>query len=340
MMYNAPGKHIKDFFKKPFTLIIALLFIIAAILPAVYYLKLAESLGDLSDAKDNLALSLGGIFSAPATMEELFSGGSLVIMITSVFAPLLIAVALIMLFVASKSTKPNVTGKTAASALIGGASLVSFGMTYTACMILFPLVDLFENMNGSKLSNELTAYVVRLIVTLSALVLYSVSFGIFTKSVYKNLFISKARGRVAACFFGISSILMGVVYMLFTIDISEVSSGYLNDAGKLLLSAFALSAVTYIATAIFAFMYSAHIKNQPDLPLAAQPAPVSTPIEPTAQPQTVNYSPVTVQPVVARTSVRQADCDTEKDTPSFCPECGSAVIEHQLFCAECGTKLK
>lgn len=326
----------KDFFKKPFTLAMALLYLACAILPAVFFLKLTEYSGDLSNAKDYLSMSLGSLFSAPVKMEELFSIGTIAIMITSILSPLLVSVSFIMLFIVAKNKNPNKWGRAGCSVLIGGSGVASFGMTYTACMIIFPLIDLFDRIGSNKLSDEQTSYIVRLIVTLCAFLLYSLSFGMFTKAVFKNFNTPIFKGGFSACFFAVSSIIVGAVYMLFTIDMSESASGTMDDNSKLMLSVFALSAITHLVTSAFALVYFSHLKKQPVAvvyPTAPAPAQQTVPVNQTP------VTPVTPAPV---TPIREADAAesvTTYDIPAFCPECGNAVTPNQLFCAECGTKL-
>lgn len=338
-------QHTKNFFKKPFTLITALLFVACAILPTVYYFKLTDLFGEVSDVSDYISSSLGGLFLAPIEMEELFGTGAIIIMIASILAPLLIAVALFMMFAASRNSNPNIWGKTGCSALIGGAGIASFGLTYTACMIIFPLIDLFDRIGDNKLSDEQTSYVVRLIVTTCVFLLYSISFGIFARSIYKNMNSPKPKGCFAACFFAVSSILVGTVYMLFIIDISESTSGSMSDDGKLLLSVFALSAVNYVVTAAFALMYCSHLKKQPTAPFvpAAAPAQQTVPVysQPVSAPAC--QAPVTAAaPSAPAAPLRESESTAAvelSDVPAFCPECGNAVTSNQLFCAQCGTKL-
>lgn len=337
--YEAVAKnrqHAKDFFKKPFTVAIALLYLACAILPAVFFLKLAEYTGDLSNAKDYLSMSLGSLFSAPAEMEELFSIGTIAIMATSILAPLLVSVSFIILFIVAKNKDPHKWGKAGCSVLTAGTSVASFGLTYTACMILFPLAEIFEKTKDTELSDEQTSYIVRLVVTVCAFLLYSLSFGMFTKAVFRNFNTPRFKGGFSACFFAVSSIIVGAVYMLFTIDMSESASGNIDDNGKLMLSVFALSAVTHLVTSAFALVYFSHLKKQPVAvvyPNAPAPAQQTAP---------VNRTPVTHVTPAPVAPVREAEATeyvTAYDVPAFCPECGNAITPNQLFCAECGTKL-
>ena len=353
--------HIKKFLKSPLIPALGIIYCIAAILPIAF---VATYSNNLSKTFETLSAGLQTLFLAYGDITGIFDVGTIIIVISAVLSPLILALSFILMFINSRNTSPSVSPKSGASLLVVGAFATLAGMGFAITMIAGSLIELFDETDLSMLPDEIISQIIRIGILALVYLLYSISLISFSVSL-NNRCKSTKLSSGGSVMLGISSVLTAIIYMLFIID-TTADSVDMTDSQSLFISTLAFSAITYLVTAVFSFLYNAHMRKTPaHIPLnEAHPTTYAH-----SKQNTVNQTLLTddttplpiisatedtltfdhikeASPIIAHTAIRETeDAPSEEfavvsyDIPAFCPECGTKTAKNQMFCAECGTRL-
>lgn len=346
--------------KNPVTLIVGIFLAVTGILTLSFYLSCK---GDFEDMINRLASSFWSLFpNYESSSEDLYKTASTIIFLSTIIAPLLSFIGYLLTFIGSGSN-PSKSPK-GGTVLLMVSSIVSlFGFAMILIMYLSSFETYTEVLDSRYASDDAKSMFIRVTLLVIVCMLYGISNLIFNCSLVGMCGGSKRCGG-GAVLFAVASICVAFIYFVFVIDYTT-ENDRLSDEGNLFIATLVFSAISYILSAVFGFIFRGRI-NSSEAPaytsVPAQPymqTPVypgyATPYEP-YNPQPA-YNPIEntqnipaaspAQAVAVRTPVRESEesvavvNDTPtNDAPAFCAQCGTPIKPEQVFCAQCGAKLK
>ncbi|MBE6737300.1 MAG: zinc ribbon domain-containing protein [Ruminococcaceae bacterium] len=363
-MYNLQINQNRSVFKRalktPVTLILGIMMALTGILTIAF---LASLKGDFSDLITSLSYSFRAFFpNYKSSSEELFEATTVIIIISAIVAPVLSFMGYLFTFIDSGS-RSSKTPKGGTVVLMVSSIVSLLGFASILIMYLSSFETYTNALDSDYVSDDVISLFIRVTLLVVAYTLYGISNLIFNCSLSSMCSGTKRSGG-GAVLFAISSIFVAFIYLLFIIDVTTEDDN-LSDQGNLLIATLFFSAVSYILTAAFAFIFKSRINASvtPEYsaipaapvmeapaytgyanPYTQAPAPYPT-YSPVADTQRVPVATNT-EAVAVRTPVREAEeafvNPTEKpaDIPAFCAECGTPIKPDQVFCAVCGSKLK
>lgn len=343
--------------KNPVTLIVGIMLAVTGILTFAFFTSFKD---DLSDLITRLSYSFRAFFpNYESSSEDLFEATTAIIIICTIIAPVLSFIGYLLTFIGSgSSASKSPKGGTVVLMISSIVSLLGFAS------ILIMYLSSFETytkaLDSDYASDDTKSLFIRVTLFVIVCTLYGISNLIFNCSLVGMCGGNKRSGG-GAVLFAISAICIAFIYLVYIIDVTTEDDS-LSDQGNLLVASLFFSAVSYVLTAVFAFIFKGRINASVTPEYSAMPAAPATEAPayigyaPQAPAPYPTYAPVAntqkvpvtqqAEAVAVRTPVREAEeafgTPTEKpsDIPAFCAQCGTPIKPEQVFCAQCGAKLK
>lgn len=343
---------VKDYFKRPKVLFMAILYFISVILSVASIFTMSDS---LSDSYIEMFNEIGLAEAAQAIQSFSANGGDTIYttisMIPSLAVTVLTAIAFLLIYFKSKNQNPEASpkGGFVIMFIISIFQLVASIFAVAMILLIFVVFAIvfasLTNIPYSEVTAEdqtilfilLGVIFVVFALLMVLMLVYAIGRFNFYKSV-KNSVTSVTLSSKGAGAFGISSIILAIMEILFVVPslvlvliMTNIPIGgqmLSMESTGLTASAFTITCFTVILTGIVCFTdasialgYKRYIKkftrdySSPTQPIYTQPQPAynRAPYEhPIAQVQQTNV----------------------------CPQCGTTCKEGDSFCMSCGTKIK
>ena len=346
------NSYIKTFLSNPLTIVLAILYAITGIMEIVSF---SESIESFEYMNKSLSDDYGLLVFARTIMRYTYT-----------FAPAILAIGLIALYVQSLDKDPNKAPKVGLGIFLIGA--VTNGIYYLtlSCYLFYILIEFINLMSkyGGSVDGEVTTFLLTLIAFTVISIIYAVGFIRFASSI-KNSATSPSLFNKGTIGLGVTSLLMAAANIISVARITS-NSGGINIADVLgqnseFTSSTYLLIATYIITGIFAFMYNSHIKkagaggvNIPDTANYTtannfnQASYNQTPTSAYNQQNDMYTYPQSSAPEAYTPEATQYEdyagatviLSEQPSATMYCPNCGAPTTDEQIFCASCGNKLK
>lgn len=370
--YNPYAQNIaivKEYFKKPLVLVIAILYI--ATLICSFYIA-ATAGNSMSDMYSYMFESTGAYDQMTydeAQILNMFTNSSfmsvffIMCMIPSFILIGLQILAYFLIYFKSKNNDPSVSPKGGATIMFVISILSLIGAIFAALMLLLYAVILavagvafmsdpsIASGDGAIGSAIFFVLCVLMIVITALLLTYSISHLSFYNSIRKSLTSVKLYNKGAGVF-GVFSIIYGVfgifsaITTLFSAPLMSLMSTLLSaqDMGGFPIEVFdkmapmytasgfsaMLSAVIMILTGVLALGYKKHINKYTNAFAGEQ-----------VEEAPMQSAPVYAQPTYTQPEYTQPTAPQESaSATSTCPQCGTACDANAIFCNNCGNRIK
>ncbi len=362
---------VKSYFRKPTVLTQGVLYIISAILSIATVVLMMPIMNNYIDTVFSLPQFTADM-SAQETefissfMDIYMNSAMFFSLISSVVVTALVATAYFLIHFKSKSDNLMSTPKAGVTILYVLAIVQLIPIIIVTALIALLIIMMFILAFAPSMVNETESFpfvIIAVIYTIvfggmcAVLLLYYINQVRYYKSIRTSLTSVSLTYKGAGIFgvlsmiYGIYTILssfsgFGVIPMFNMIAELEPELTFMTELIEPFAPAFIISAVAsllmgtiYIINAVIALGYKNHIKNYTynynefsssavNQPPFAYDVPQQTPQE-TSQPQAQS----SFEPAVFYEN-------NENATSITCPRCGTVAKENDVFCSECGTKLK
>ncbi len=364
-MNNLQTEQNRSIFKRalhtPVTLILGIMLAVTGILTIAYFGEFDCEFSELTEA---LSWSFCTLFpNDSSSAKDLYEAASAIVVLCTTIVPLLSFVGYLLTFIGSGNS-PTKSPKGGTVVLIVSSILSLIGFTFILFMYLSSMETFAEAFEYRYAKDEAVSLFIRVTFLVVAYILYGISNLVLSCSMTGMCNGTKRSGS-SSVLFGVSSILIAFIYFAYVLDYTS-ENDRLSDLENMFVAALVFSAISYILSAVFAFIFKGRINVQPvpayaytsvpaasvaetpvyanyETPYAANLAPTPYPAY-TPEAHTQKFPVAAQQEAVAvRTAIREAeDIPTENsgNTPAFCAQCGTPIKPEQIFCANCGAKLK
>lgn len=245
--------YLKEFLKKPMTVILAIVYSILGIFGFISFIDSAEvfdkSMEFIAEESVLLALLM------------------YVIRFSQVLFPVLLAIGFFVIFAQSQSRDKDITPKAGLKAFLSGAITATICYITTVLLLLYVIYEVLDTINkfsrvSSSQSAELTGMILGILIGAGLIITYATSFTGFALSVY--------RSATTPHLYKNSSVTFAVMnFIIATFSFFSLSSAQeqLGDYGALLSQNSELNLITlltiatYILCGIFALLYRSHITD-------------------------------------------------------------------------------
>lgn len=369
--YNPYAQNIaivKDYFKKPLVLVTGIFYIFNVLFSLIYAVVGGSKLGDMYAMMFSSPEFTSGMTVSELEMIRTFTDSpfmSLLVtafMVPSIITVVLFALAYFLIYFKSKNPDPNATPK-AGVMILFVMSIISLVGTIFATLIfalyavLFIILGVFSTSSQYMSSEDTTimmiiciVFAVIMIGAAAIMLIYSISNMNYHNSIRKSLsdveLTCKGAGlygvfSIISGIFSIFSAILTIAYgPLMNLTLNMIPAGEIDYMTQSIVSSFSsvytlagimalVSSVISILVGALAVGYKKHIKNVKNSYIGEQVMEepfYNPPVY--SQPQyTQSYQP---EPVVSDDSA----------TKNTCPSCGNTCSDDDMFCNNCGTRIK
>lgn len=348
------NSYVKSFLSNPLTIVLGILYAITGIMAFVSFSESAES---FKYVNEYLSEDYGLLVFALN-----------VIRYTSTFAPVILAIGLMAMYVQSLDKDPNKAPKGGLSIFLTGAVTMGIYFLTLSCILVYTIIEFINLMSeyGGSGNSDATTLMIVLIAYDTIITIYAFGIIRFASSI-KSSATSPSLFLQGSAAFGISSILLAIAAIISVSYLSEKMGGMmggvteaLGNSNEFTFSTI-LSLATYIISGVFALMYNSHITkagaggiNIPDTVNYTttnnfnQASYNQTPTSAYNQQNDMYTYPQSNTPEAYTSEATQYEdyagatviLSEQPSATMYCPNCGTPVTEDQVFCASCGNKLK